>query len=133
MSRDLLEIAALDAAALPELLDMAERPLGTPLAGRGVAMLFEKPSARTRSSTEMAAVQLGAHPVYIQKDEVGIGTRETPEDVARTLDGNRQTCKPLDQMVTHDSLQRGTDADAQRGQYFHAVKIGARPGGIQQK
>ena len=33
----------------------------------------------------MAAVQLGAHPVYIQKDEVGIGTRETPEDVARTL------------------------------------------------
>ena len=85
MSRDLLEIAALDAAALTELLDMAERPLGTPLAGRGVAMVFEKPSARTRSSTEMAAVQLGAHPVYIQKDEVGIGTRETPEDVARTL------------------------------------------------
>ena len=82
---NLLEIASLDAATLTELLDMAERPLGLPLAGKGVAMVFEKPSARTRSSTEMAAVQLGAHPVYIQRDEVGIGTRETPEDVARTL------------------------------------------------
>ena len=34
---------------------------------------------------EMAAVQLGAHPVYIQRDEVGLGTRETAQDVARTL------------------------------------------------
>lgn len=85
MSRDLLDIADLDAATLTELLDMAERDLGRPLEGRGVAMLFEKPSARTRNSMEMAAVQLGAHPVTIRPDEVGIGTRETPEDVARTL------------------------------------------------
>jgi ornithine carbamoyltransferase len=34
---------------------------------------------------EMAVVQLGGHPVYIQKEEVGLGTRETAEDVARTL------------------------------------------------
>jgi ornithine carbamoyltransferase len=34
---------------------------------------------------EMAAVQLGAHPVYIQRDELGLGTRESVEDVARTL------------------------------------------------
>ena len=85
MTRDLLTIAGLDAGALTGLLDMAERDLGSPLAGRGVAMIFEKPSARTRSSMEMAAVQLGAHPVYIQKEEVGIGTRETAADVARTL------------------------------------------------
>lgn len=85
MTRDLLAIASLDADALTGLLDMAERDLGSPLAGRGVAMIFEKPSARTRNSMEMAAVQLGAHPVYIQKDEVGIGTRETAADVARTL------------------------------------------------
>ena len=55
------------------------------LAGRGAALLFEKPSARTRSSTEMAVVALGGHPVYIQGDEVGIDERETAEDVARTL------------------------------------------------
>ncbi|HZF42411.1 MAG TPA: ornithine carbamoyltransferase [Sphingomonadaceae bacterium] len=85
MSRDLLTIADLDAETLTALLDMSERDLGRPLAGMGVAMIFEKPSARTRNSMEMAAVQLGGHPLYIQKEEVGIGTRETAADVARTL------------------------------------------------
>jgi len=55
------------------------------LAGRGVALVFEKPSARTRSATEMAVVGLGGHPVYIQGSEVGIDERESAEDVARTL------------------------------------------------
>jgi ornithine carbamoyltransferase len=48
-------------------------------------MVFEKPSNRTRNSTEMATVTLGGHPVYIQGHEVGIDTRETAADVARTL------------------------------------------------
>ena len=83
---DLLSIAALPEGAFEEILGLAERSdLGAPLAGKGVALVFQKPSARTRSSTEMAAVQLGAHPVYIQKEEVGLGTRESAEDVARTL------------------------------------------------
>ena len=55
------------------------------LEGQGVALLFEKPSARTRNSTEMAVVDLGGHPVYIQGAEVGLDVRETAEDVARTL------------------------------------------------
>ena len=55
------------------------------LKGHGVALLFEKPSARTRTSSEMAVFTLGGHPVYIRPEEVGIGTRESPEDVARTL------------------------------------------------
>ena len=84
---DLLSIADLDAEALRR--DPRSCPsgadLGAPLAGKGVALVFQKPSARTRNSTEMAAVQLGAHPVYIQKEEVGLGTRESAEDVARTL------------------------------------------------
>lgn len=86
MSANLLTIADLGAAGVAEILALAERgDLGRPLAGEGVALVFEKPSARTRNSTEMAVVQLGGHPVYIQKDEVGIDTRETAEDVARTL------------------------------------------------
>jgi ornithine carbamoyltransferase len=81
-----LSIADLDSADLTEILSLAERnELGTPLAGKGVALLFQKPSARTRNSTEMAVFQLGGHPVYIQKEEVGLGSRETAEDVARTL------------------------------------------------
>ncbi len=50
-----------------------------------MALVFEKPSARTRNSMEMAVVQLGGHPVTIRPDEVGIDTRESAEDVARTL------------------------------------------------
>ena len=84
--RDLLRIADLDPETLAELLILAERgDLGRPLEGRGVALLFQKPSARTRNSMEMAVFQLGGHPVYIQKEEVGLGTRETAEDVANTL------------------------------------------------
>jgi len=83
---DLISIADLNEESLAEILALSDRDdLGAPLAGKGVALVFQKPSARTRSSTEMAAVQLGAHPVYIQKEEVGLGTRESAEDVARTL------------------------------------------------
>jgi ornithine carbamoyltransferase len=84
--KDLLTIADAGAKGVGEILALAERAdLGVPLAGKGAALVFQKPSARTRNSTEMAVVQLGGHPVYIQKDEVGIDTRETAEDVARTL------------------------------------------------
>jgi ornithine carbamoyltransferase len=83
---DLLSIADLPEGAVADILALSERTdLGRPLAGKGVALVFQKPSARTRNSTEMAVVQLGGHPVYIQKDEVGIDTRESAEDVARTL------------------------------------------------
>jgi len=83
---DLLSIADLPEGSFADILALSERTdLGTPLAGKGVALVFQKPSARTRNSTEMAAVQLGAHPIYIQKDEVGLGSRESAEDVARTL------------------------------------------------
>ncbi|HEX9933263.1 MAG TPA: ornithine carbamoyltransferase [Allosphingosinicella sp.] len=83
--RDLISIADLTREELERLLDDSERDLRRPLAGKGVALVFQKPSARTRNSMEMAVVQLGGHPVYIQKEEVGLGTRESAEDVARTL------------------------------------------------
>lgn len=83
---DLLTLHAIGAAGIAEILALAEQAdLGRPLGGGGVALVFEKPSARTRNSMELAVTQLGGHPVYIQKDEVGIDTRESAEDVARTL------------------------------------------------
>jgi len=85
-TKDLLTIGDLGREGVAQILALSEAAdLGRPLEGKGVALVFEKPSARTRSSTEMAVVQLGGHPVYIQKDEVGIDTRESAEDVARTL------------------------------------------------
>jgi ornithine carbamoyltransferase len=86
MATNLLDIDDLTPAAWDDVLAAAlETPPPQPLRGDGVALLFEKPSARTRNSTEMAVVDLGGHPVYIQGAEVGLDTRETVEDVARTL------------------------------------------------
>lgn len=83
---NILKLSDLDRQGLEAILALSEqKETGRPLEGKGVAMLFQKPSARTRNSMEMAVVQLGGHPVYIQKEEVGLGTRETAEDVARTL------------------------------------------------
>jgi ornithine carbamoyltransferase len=85
-TRHFLDVDDLSVPELDDLLSLAERPeLPNVLAGCGVAMVFEKPSARTRNSTEMAAVGLGGHPIYIQGQEVGIDVREPAEDVARTL------------------------------------------------
>ncbi len=56
-----------------------------PLAGRTVALLFEKPSLRTRVSFEVAARELGASSLYLSWQEVGLGKREAVKDVARVL------------------------------------------------
>lgn len=58
-----------------------------PLAGRTVALLFEKPSLRTRVSFEVAARELGASSLYLSWQEVGLGQREAVKDVARVLSG----------------------------------------------
>ncbi len=80
------DIDHLSPAAFDRVLQLATNvAVGPVLAGDGVALLFEKPSARTRNSTEMAVAGLGGHPVYIQGTEVGLDTRESAEDVARTL------------------------------------------------
>lgn len=83
--RHLLEIDDLDATELRAIVDYAARTPEKVLAGKGVGLVFEKPSTRTRHSTEMAVVQLGGHPVTVQGAEVGIDTRESAEDIARTL------------------------------------------------
>jgi ornithine carbamoyltransferase len=86
--RHFLEIDDLTPAELGAVLDLAERPDPPQvLAGRGAALVFEKPSARTRHSMEMAVVQLGGHPIYVSADEVGLDVRESVEDVTYTLAG----------------------------------------------
>jgi ornithine carbamoyltransferase len=57
------------------------------LSGRTVALLFEKPSLRTRVSFEVAARELGANTLYLSPAEVGLGAREAVADVARVLSG----------------------------------------------
>jgi ornithine carbamoyltransferase len=56
-----------------------------PLHGRTLALIFEKPSLRTRVTFEVGTVQLGGRAVYLAGSEIGLGTRETVPDVARNL------------------------------------------------
>ncbi len=84
--KHLLEIDDLTLEELHRVLALAQDPNPPQvLAGQGMALVFEKPSTRTRNSMEMAVVQLGGHPMYIQADEVGMDVRETVEDVTSTL------------------------------------------------
>jgi ornithine carbamoyltransferase len=55
------------------------------LDGKGLGMLFEKPSLRTRVTFEAGMVQLGGHAVFLSPTEVQMGVRETPQDCARSL------------------------------------------------
>ena len=83
--KHLLSIRDLDRTDIEWILAASEQPHPRLLQDKGVALYFEKPSARTRNSMELATAQLGGHPVYIQKDELGIGTRESVADVVHTL------------------------------------------------
>src|SRR5947209_15035711 len=91
MTKRFLEVDDLTPAEFAAVLDVAEKGKADPssipqlLTGQGVVMLFEKPSARTRASTEMAVVALGGHPIYVRPEEVGLGVRESVADVARTF------------------------------------------------
>ncbi len=90
MTRHLIDVADFTSAEVTAMLDLAEVPaedLPRPLAGKGAALIFEKPSARTRHSMEMAVVQLGGHPVFTRGEEVGFDVREPVEDVARIMEG----------------------------------------------
>lgn len=90
MTRHLLNITDLSPVELSKVLDLSVSAVptaNTPLAGKGVALIFEKPSNRTRHSMEMAVVQLGGHPVYTRGEEVGFDTRETVEDITRIMAG----------------------------------------------
>lgn len=86
--RHLLDVTDLNADELQLVLALAQRKdLPRVLAGQGVALIFEKPSNRTRQSMEMAVVRLGGHPVYTRREEVEFDARESVEDVTRVLAG----------------------------------------------
>ena len=95
-AKDFLSILDLERAALALLLDRARQmkadrrlgpkaPTAGALAGKHVALLFEKPSLRTRSTFEIAVRELGAHTIDLPA-EFAQGVREPLEDIARNLE-----------------------------------------------
>lgn len=89
--RDFLSVADLDRSELLAVLDLAReikagRWQQRPLAGKFVAMLFQKPSNRTRVSFEVGIARLGGTAIALGEQDVQIGVRETVADAARVLE-----------------------------------------------
>ncbi len=95
MKKDFLHVADFSPAELQSMLDLAvelkkehfsggNRPL---LQGKTLAMIFQKPSLRTRVSFDMAMRHLGGDALYLSPAEIGLGKRESIADVARVVSG----------------------------------------------
>jgi ornithine carbamoyltransferase len=107
--RDLLSIADLSRADIDAVLDFGARAkeghsLGRPLEGRCVAMIFQRPSNRTRVSFEVAIHRLGGHPIPIFSQEIQMGERESVADVSRILD--RYLDAIVARLTSHRDLMR---------------------------
>jgi ornithine carbamoyltransferase len=85
VNRHVLDVDDLAPDALNDVLVAARHSRARSLEGRGVAIVMALPSLRTRNATELAVFDLGGHAVAMTGTEVGIDTRESAEDVARTL------------------------------------------------
>jgi len=94
MKRDFLNLSELSRSELEEILHLSARlkrelksgqrpPL---LAGKSLAMIFEKPSLRTRVTFEVGMTQLGGYAVYLAPGDIRLGERESVDDIARNLD-----------------------------------------------
>ena len=94
MKRDFLSLAELTRAELDEISAISARlqrelKAGTRsplLAGKTLAMIFEKPSLRTRVTFEVGMTQLGGYAVYLTPTDIRLGERESVADIARNLE-----------------------------------------------
>lgn len=91
MARNYLSVDDLAPAELIAILELSERLKADPAAyadrmrGRSVALVFEKPSTRTRVSFEVGVAELGAHPLVISSSDLQLGRGETIEDTGRVF------------------------------------------------
>lgn len=92
MKKDLITLLDCSDAEVVSLIDSADRlkrekgKLRTELKGKSVALIFQKPSNRTRVSFAVGVYQLGGHSIYLGPDEISLGKRESTYDVAKTLE-----------------------------------------------
>jgi ornithine carbamoyltransferase len=125
---DFLDIAQLDTAQLRAILDLAGdmkagRWNGKPLAGRCLALIFQKPSMRTRVSFQVGIERLGGRAAMLTDQDIGLGTRETVADVARVLD---RYCEGIvARLFAHADLV--ALADASQRPVINALTDGSHP------
>ncbi len=91
MKKDLVSIKDLSAAEISEILNLTDQlksnkaKFNKVLSGKTLALIFQKPSNRTRVSFEVGMYQLGGYSIYLRPDEINLGVRETLKDAAKTL------------------------------------------------
>lgn len=110
---DVRHLASIDDLTSEQILSIlrlaerlrAERITGQvrhPLTGKTIAMIFEKPSLRTRVTFDVGAYQLGAHAVYLSSEGVQVGSRESVPDIARNL--SRWVDSIVARTFSHDTI-----------------------------
>lgn len=112
MKRDFLAITDFSAGEVRETFDLAmdlknKLRRGEPhhlLEGQTLAMIFQKPSARTRVSFEVGMYQLGGHALYLSPADIGLGKRETAADVARVF--SRYCDGIMARLFGHDLIEK---------------------------
>jgi ornithine carbamoyltransferase len=105
--RDILSLVELSPKEVDLILKRAaiiakRKKIPQPLKGKAVALIFQKPSTRTRVSFETAVAQLGGHPVYLSWNEMQLGRGETISDTARVLD--RYVSAIMARVYSHEDL-----------------------------
>lgn len=125
MKRDFISFSLWTREQLEEVFNLSlrlkagEARPGRPLEGKGAALVFERESLRTRVSFETGVVELGGHPVFLQQETIGMATRESVHDIARTLSEyvaliiartiRHQTCVQLAESATVPVINALTD------------------------
>lgn len=91
MKKDLVSIKDLSAQEINGIIGLTDRlkkdrtKFSRVLSGKTLALIFQKPSNRTRVSFEVGMYQLGGYSIYLRPEEINLGVRETLKDAARTL------------------------------------------------
>lgn len=86
MTRHFITIEQLDRSDLNAIYKLSRSPINDEtLKGQGVALVFERPSLRTRASSSTAVHELGGFATFFSDEEIGLDSRESAEDVGRTL------------------------------------------------
>ena len=110
MKRHFLHVSDFSKAEIEKILDLTaelkarfkSRDIYRPFVGRTLAMIFAKPSARTRISFETGFTWLGGHAIYLSPDDISIGKREAVKDIARVI--SRYNDLIMARLFQHDHL-----------------------------
>ena len=107
MKKDFLSLQDINRTELDELFLIADHlkrdPSIRPMEGKSAALIFQKPSLRTRVSFEVGIYQLGGHPTFLSQEGIGLGTREKSSDVAQLL--SRMTSLVVARLYDHRIIE----------------------------